>query len=123
MFTHPWKADDLTVATWYEPEKMYCNWDEADDDYFQSMIDNDEFCECCGMLGACPCSDWDDDCFVGKARPWDRGGWYADLVKLTAKGKRLRAECRAEMRTGAKPRAPIFHAHPIFALPSKYRPT
>ena len=93
---HPWKADDLPVATWFELTNSNMDHDEATDNYFQSMIDNDDFCETCGALddlGCCPCTDWDDDCFVGKARPWDRGGWYADLVKLTAKGKRLQREC------------------------------
>lgn len=84
---HPWKTDDLVVDS--EAEEL--------DDYFERLVENDSFCDCCGCLddtGDCPCGDWDDDCFIGEARPWDRGGWYTHYVKLTAKGKRLRCECR-----------------------------
>ena len=86
---HPWRDDDLKVEG--EPEEL--------DEYFQKLVDNDEFCSCCGCLdatGDCPCGDWDDDCFIGKGRPWDSTRWnYA--VRLSKKGKLLRAEIRAEM--------------------------
>ena len=87
---HPWKAENLEVEAV----------SEKDDDYHQRLIDNNDFCKCCGVLdeyGCCPCSDWSDDCWVGDARPWDTPVWRASPAKLTAKGKRKRAECRDEM--------------------------
>jgi len=87
---HPWKAENLEVE---------CQSEELDD-YLQKLVDRDEFCNCCGVLddtGACPCSDWDDDCWVDTARPWNTPVHGLAPAKLTAKGKRLRAECRDEM--------------------------
>ena len=91
MGAHPWKAENLEVE---------CE-SETTDDYHQDLIDKNDFCKCCGVLddyGCCPCSDWDDDCWVGEARPWDFAGLGLPPAKLSKKGKRLRAECRAEMR-------------------------
>ena len=91
MGAHPWKAEDLVV----DDES------EEHDDYFQLLVDQDQFCDCCGQLddlGDCACSDWDDDCWVGVARPWDRPVYGLPGPKLSAKGKRLRAEVRAETR-------------------------
>ena len=90
MAGHPWKAENLEVEAV----------SEKDDDYHQKLIDNNDFCKCCGVLdayGCCPCSDWDDDCWVGVARPWDTPVYGLAPAKLTPKGKRLRSECRNEM--------------------------
>ena len=87
---HPWKAEYLTVATWYEPEEMYCNWDEADDDEFERLIEYGDTCPYCFSPYAygCCCYDWDDDCWVGRARPWTAmySAYYEDRPRLTAKG-------------------------------------
>ena len=90
MFAHPWKDKDLVVD-----DRM-----ELLDEYFLMMVDQNQFCDCCGNLKSrivdCACSDWDDDCWVGVARPWDRPVHGLPPVELSAKGKRLRAEVRAE---------------------------
>ena len=91
MGAHPWKAEDLVVDDELE---------EADD-WFQELVDQNQFCDCCGELdamGDCACSDWDDDCWVAVARsPWSTR-WDRPVHALSAKGKRLRAEVRAETR-------------------------
>ena len=88
---HPWKADDLVVDG--ETEEF--------DAYYEKLVENDSFCDCCGTLddtGDCPCGDWDDDCFIGKGRPWETKIYRSPYVRLSKKGMRLRAECRDDTR-------------------------
>jgi len=87
---HPWNAKYLTVATWYEPEEIYADWDEADDDEFERLLEYGDTCPYCFSPYAygCCCYDWDDDCWVGRARPWTAmySAYYEDRPRLTAKG-------------------------------------
>ena len=88
---HPWKSEDLTVEG--EPEDL--------DEYFQKLVDNDDICEICGDVddtGDCACSWWDDDCWVNNKHPYTMSAYdrIHSMPRLTAKGKRLRAEARAE---------------------------
>ena len=98
MFAHPWKDEDLVVDD--ESEEL--------DEYYLTLVDKNQFCDCCGELkgdcsrrlagpikGDCACSDWGDDCWVGVARPWGLP-FPESPVELSAKGKRLRAEVRSK---------------------------
>ena len=99
---HPWKAEYLTVATWYEPEEIYCDWDEADDDEFELLHEHGESCPYCFTPYAygygCCCYDWDDDCWIDRARPWTAldSAYYEDQPRLTRKGAAMVREYHDE---------------------------
>lgn len=105
---HPWKDEDLKVED--ETEEL--------DEYLQKLVDNDDICEICGQLddtGDCACSWWDDDCWVNNQYPWTMPAYdrIHSMPRLTPKGKRLRAEARAETRAlidGLERRAKIRKA-------------
>ena len=94
MGAHPWKAEDLAID----------DWDESADDYYQKMVDDaasgeDTVCDICFTVGdysVCACSAWDDDCWIGAARPWIFSRGRAPPMRLSAKGERMHNEARIE---------------------------
>jgi hypothetical protein len=87
MGAHPWKAEDLVVDDWYE----------SADEHMQHLIDTDALCPVCCSLNdwsECQCTHWDEDCWVGKERPWESP---LSSGRLSAKGVRMRRACLSEL--------------------------
>lgn len=103
MFAHPWKAHDLTVRMWFEPDEVYVNYDEANDADWDVLYDDNDLCPYCFLPSACrpmdgwpevqcDCYEWDDDCWIGATRPWTCRSPYleermANAPRLSTKGK------------------------------------
>ena len=86
---HPWKTvEGLTIG----------DWDESSDDYYQQLVDRGDECAFCFSFSddlECQCGTWDNDCWIGTARPWHvecLSGFQE--ARLSMKGSALQRESR-----------------------------